>query len=352
MPAIKGLGTTGLSGGTVTPLDHKLAQSGLIEKVGAGSNLIRPGLFYDGVTNIVLGKANMSYDVVPFTAALTRGAAAGTVLSGNPGVENVVTTAAPGSNSRIDVVYIWQREASLDGLNSDPVIGVVQGTAAVSPTVPSLAAFPGALELARITVAAGATATNGAGVTITQTAPFTTVDGGMLVRRSTTECDAISSPAEGLLCYVLADKITYRRNASAWRPWDSDWIAYAPTLTNVVLGTGAATEYRYRYVGGVVEVDFFIRLGTGGSFSGSPTMTLPGNAVALRHNNMTYDGVASATNAAGNIYPISVLANTTAVGSVWFWTTTSGAYAQVTATVPHTWALNSAIQGKFRFVPA
>lgn len=124
MPAIKGLGTTGLSGGTVTPLDHKLAQSGLIAKVGAGSNLIRPGLFYDGVTNIVLGKANMSYDVVPFTAALTRGAAAGTVLSGNPGVENVVTTAAPGSNSRIDVVYIWQREASLDGLNSDPVIGV------------------------------------------------------------------------------------------------------------------------------------------------------------------------------------------------------------------------------------
>lgn len=215
MPAIKGLGTTGLSGGTVTPLDHKLAQSGLIAKTGAGSNLIRPGLFYDGVTNIVLGKANMSYDVVPFTAALTRGAAAGTVLSGNPGVENVVTTAAPGSNSRIDVVYIWQREASLDGLNSDPVIGVVQGTAAVSPTVPSLAAFPGALELARITVAAGATATNGAGVTITQTAPFTCTAGGVLPFRSTTERNA-ATIAEGQLGWLIDSNVLEVFNGSAW----------------------------------------------------------------------------------------------------------------------------------------
>lgn len=351
MAATKGLGTTGNGVGTVTPLDHKLAQSALLAKVGAGSNLIRPGLFYDGVANIVAGRANMAYDVLPFTAALTRGAAAGTVLLTNDGTVTVSTTAAPGSNSRIDIVYVWQREFSLDGTDSNPVIGVVQGTAAASPVAPSLAAFPGAIELARIVVPAGVTATN-SGTTITQTAPFTALDGGTLVRRTTAERDGISSPAEGLLCFVLADKVTYRRNASAWRPWESDWITFSPTLTNVVLGTGAATEFRYRYVGGVVEVDFFIRLGTGGSFSGSPTMTLPVNAAPLRYNNMTYDGVASATNAAGNIYPISVLANTTAVGSVWFWTTTSGAYAQVTATVPHTWALNSVLQGKFRYVPA
>lgn len=214
MPAIKGLGTTGLSGGTVTPLDHKLAQSGLIAKTGAGSNLIRPGLFYDGVTNIVLGKANMSYDVVPFTAALSRGAAAGTVLSGNPGLENVVTTAAPGSNSRIDVVYIWQREASLDGLNSDPVIGVVQGTAAVSPTVPSLAAFPGAIELARITVPAGVTATN-SGTTITQTAPFTTLQGGVLPFRSVTE-RAAATVAEGQLGWLLDSNLMQRFDGTSW----------------------------------------------------------------------------------------------------------------------------------------
>lgn len=154
------------------------------------------------------------------------------------------------------------------------------------------------------------------------------------------------------LGYQADTNITYRYNGSIWVAWQSDWITYAPTLVNISLGTGSSTQYRYRHTGGVVEVDFSIRLGTGGSFTGSPSMTLPVNAVALRYNNMSYDGVASAANAAGNIYPISVLANGAAVDSVWFWSTTTGAYAVVTATVPHTWALNSVLQGKFRFVPA
>jgi hypothetical protein len=215
MAVTKGLGTTGNGAGTVTPLDHKLAQAGLIAKTGAGTNLVRPGLFYDGVSTIVSGKANMSYDVAPFTAALTRGATAGAVLLSNDGTVNVVTTAAPGSNSRIDSVYVWQREFSLDGTDSNPVIGVVQGTAAASPVAPSLAAFPGAIELARITVPAGVTATN-SGTTITQTAPFTTVDGGVLVRRTTAERDAIASPMTGLLVRVLADGITYQYTGSTW----------------------------------------------------------------------------------------------------------------------------------------
>lgn len=214
MAATKGLGTTGNAVGTVTPLDHKLAQSGLISKRGGGSNLVRPGLFYDGVSTIVSGKANMSYDIAPFTAALTRSAGAGTVLLANDGVVNVVTTAAPGSNSRIDSVYVWQREFSLDGTDSNPVIGVVQGTPAASPVAPSLAAFPGAIELARIVVPAGVVATN-SGTTITQTAPFTATAGGVLAFRTTVERDALSVPA-GTICIVLADARRYVYTGSVW----------------------------------------------------------------------------------------------------------------------------------------
>lgn len=215
MAATKGLGTTGNGAGVVTPLDHKLAQAGLIAKTGAGSNLIRPGLFYDGVTNIVTGAANMSYNVAAFTCATTRGAAAGSVWLTNDGTVNVVTTAAPGSNSRIDIVYIWPKEFSLDGGESNPVIGVVQGTAAASPVAPSLAAFPGAIELARITVAAGATATNGAGVTITQTAPFTTVQGGVLPFRSVTERNA-ATVGEGQIGWLLDSNLLQRFDGTAW----------------------------------------------------------------------------------------------------------------------------------------
>lgn len=219
MAATKGLGTTGDGVGTVTPLDHKLAQSGLLTKRGAGSNLIRPGVFFDGVVNLVQGTAGMSYNVQPFTAALSRSAAAGTVLICNDGVVNVATTAAPGSNSRIDIVYVWQREFSLDGVNSNPVIGVVQGAPAASPVAPSLAAFPGALELARITVAAGATATNGGGVTINQTAPFTSTAGGLLVFRNETERNA-AVVGEGQLGWLLDMNYLQVFDGTSWAPVD------------------------------------------------------------------------------------------------------------------------------------
>lgn len=206
-----GLGTYGNAVGTVTPEDHKLAQAGLIVKDTTGK--IRAGLFYTGTETIVSGKANMSYDVAAFTAALTRGASSGAVLLANDGVVNVVTTAAPGSNSRYDVVYVWQREYSLDGTDSEPVIGVVQGTAAASPSVPSLSAFPGAIELARILVPAGVTATN-SGTTITQTAKFTAAAGGVVHFRNSTDRDAETGLAVGQLGEV--SELLYVWGGSAW----------------------------------------------------------------------------------------------------------------------------------------
>lgn len=210
----KGLGTYGNAVGTVTPLDHKMAQLGVVLKTAA--NTIRPGLFWDGNSTVVSGKANMSYDVRAFSAVLSRGATAGAVLLTNDGTYNVVTTAAPGSNSRYDVVYLWQREYSLDGTDSNPVIGVVQGTAAASPTVPSLSSFPGAIELARILVPAGVTATN-SGTTITQTAPFTSTDGSPVVFRNTTEMNAWTAALPEQTARDLSTNVNYRWDGSNWR---------------------------------------------------------------------------------------------------------------------------------------
>lgn len=212
MTATHGEGVYGNSVGVTTPLDHKMAQAGEIVK--ASGNLIRPGLFWGGTANIVTGKANMSYDVAAFTCASTRGATAGAVKWANPGTENVATTAAPGSNSRIDIIYAWHREFSLDGVNSDPVIGVIQGTAAAIPAAPSLAAFPGAIELGRATVAAGITATTSA--TITQTATFTAMAGGVLAFRNTTERDA-GTYQQGQTGWLIDSGVTQVYNGSSWR---------------------------------------------------------------------------------------------------------------------------------------
>ena len=211
MSAFKGLGTYGNAVGVVTPLDHKEAQAGQVVK--ASGNLIRPGLFWGGSATIITGKANMSYDVAAYTCVTTRSATAGAVFGGNDGTVNVATTAAPGSNSRIDIIYHWHREYSLDGTDSNPVIGVVQGTAAAVPTAPSLAAFPGAIEIGRATVAAGITSTTSA--TITQTAPFTAMAGGIVQVRNTTERDA-GTWAVGQTIRLLDTKTIQTWDGSAW----------------------------------------------------------------------------------------------------------------------------------------
>lgn len=354
MPATRGLGTTGDGAGTVTPLDHKLAQAGLIAKggTGGGSNLVRPGLFYDGVSNIVVGRASMGYDVLPFLAVLTRGAAAGAVLLANDGVVTVPTTPAPGSNSRIDVIYVWQREFSLDGVNSNPVIGVVQGTPAASPVAPSLAAFPGAVELARATVAAGATVTNGAGVTITQTAPFTTVDGGTLVRRTVTEMNAIPAPRDGMFCEVLANGIVYRRTAGSWVPWSSPWIPYTPTLVGMAVGTGGFNVSEYKYTDGEYRQRGRIVFGTGGqTFPTTPDILLPSGIALrppLRDNEFLFGqatlfdtGVAIARGFVGYTGAATDRVRITQNAA------TAGGSASITTTSPWTWGAGDAIEYDF-----
>ena len=152
--------------------------------------------------------------------------------------------------------------------------------------------------------------------------------------------------------YQTDTGVVYRYSGSAWKEWESGWLTWTPTLTGVTLGTGPVTEYQYRWVGGVADFDLSIKLGTSGAFTGQPTISLPITAKALRYSSMTYDGVASGANAGGNIYPLAVLASGASTTVVTFWSTLSGAYAVVLATVPHTWAANSVLQARFRVIPA
>lgn len=226
MTAFKGLGTYGNAAGVVTPLDHKGAQAGQVVK--ASGNLIRPGLFWGGSATLVTGKANMSYDVAAYTCVTTRSATAGAVFGGNDGVLNVPTTAAPGSNSRIDIIYHWHREFSLDGVDSNPVIGVVQGNAAAVPVAPSLAAFPGAIEIGRATVGAGITATTSA--TITQTGTFTAMAGGVIPFRNTTERDAGTYQESQLGWLVDSDQLIVY-TGTAWRGLASSTVMSPSSVT-------------------------------------------------------------------------------------------------------------------------
>jgi hypothetical protein len=86
----------------------------------------------------------------------------GSVVCSSDAVEFVTLAAAPGTNSRIDLVVCQPRGTDLDGgPNNDYIFTTVAGTVAASPVAPAVP--DGTVAIAQITVAAG-TATITAGM--------------------------------------------------------------------------------------------------------------------------------------------------------------------------------------------
>lgn len=236
--------------GVVSDEDHRLALAGMIAPQ-TSSLAVRTGVLWGpGTTALVTGTAatgTMTVSIAVHHAVTTRGTADGIYLG--PTLDAATTVniaAAPASNSRIDVVYVKQNDTSstisVDSGSTAPIYGVVTGTAAVSPTKPAIPV--GAQELATVTVAAGATSTNGAGVTIANTAVQTVARGARIPCRTQAERDALTTFA-GLEVYRLDTGAVEQRNAgnTAWLTmfdpaYASAWSTYTPTWT----ASGAATQ--------------------------------------------------------------------------------------------------------------
>jgi hypothetical protein len=179
----------GTAGGVVSAVDHRLGIGATVTPL-AGSNLaVRTGVLPSaGWSTLITGTAAtapMTVAIAAFQAVTSRGTADGARMGP---VQDVATTvniaAAPGTNSRIDLIYVKENDAdatvpSPDG-STGGVIGVVTGTAAVTPSKPALPV--GGEEIGTVTVAAGATATNGTGVS--NTARATVMRGGIVPVRS------------------------------------------------------------------------------------------------------------------------------------------------------------------------
>lgn len=235
----------GSSNGT-TPVGARLATSGLLAHNGASAFDSRVGVLYDGVGAVVSGTATMSYNIRAAVFATTYSAANGPTLSANDGVVNVATTAAPGSNSRIDVVWVRQNLLAADG-GSGTVntleFGVVQGTAAASPSVPATPS--GALSLAQVTVAAGVTATTSAVFTRSHR---WTVANGAPIPMTTTERGLVT-PYAGMSIYNLTTLATETHNGTEWS--DTGWVNI--TLASGYKEFGPEFTPQIRRIGNVVK---------------------------------------------------------------------------------------------------
>lgn len=167
--------------------------------------------------NVVVGMSNrMAVTVRPFQAVLNR---LGALLIMNDGDVVVPLQAAPSANSRIDVVYVKQRErrAPISDSEDGPIIGVVTGAANLTPTAPQVP--DGAVALAQVKVPSGVTNTTAGGVVITQVYPFAATRGEELRFRTKGDMDGFAA-LDGTKAVTLSDNAHYVRNGGAWQhPW-------------------------------------------------------------------------------------------------------------------------------------
>jgi hypothetical protein len=197
----------------------------------------RGGVLSPVNVNLVTSSATMNVSVARFQGAAVRDG--GVILLANDGAANVLLDAAPGANSRIDVIYAKQNDASgtvtVPDANNTALLTFVKGTAGAVPVKPTLPV--GALELATVLIPSGATATNSAGVVITQTAAFTAAAGATVSFRTKTALDLWTTAQKDQQTVVLADSARYRYTGSVWEQTGSSTQLKMGTVSSVILST-------------------------------------------------------------------------------------------------------------------
>jgi hypothetical protein len=131
-----------------------MALAGVLAPVSAGAGG-RPGVL-GGL--VVTGTSGWTYTVSGGHLATSKGATDGVAVWANDADTTVATSVAPGTGSRVDIVYALHRDVDAGDANSAPTFGVAQGVAAPA----------GAVELARFTIPAGATGTAGGTADVSQ----------------------------------------------------------------------------------------------------------------------------------------------------------------------------------------
>jgi hypothetical protein len=248
-----------------TPIEGRLVLASMLAENAPG--VPRQGLLDQKVATLVTGAADWSYNIGPCTPVLNRATNEGVYLFTLTGTTNVATTAAPGTGSRWDLVYVKQNDLDKGDSVNTAVVGVVQGVAAASsPTKPTASLPTGAYVLAEVLVAAGATSTNHANVTITQTWRYTALRGAPVPVRNTTERAEITPS----LWSEIA-RLDWSANGFAREMWNG--TAWTPTVVEKPFG----------------------HMGKNNGFTGGTNQTpVPGMAAQILRGGMTFSAADNA----------------------------------------------------------
>lgn len=207
------------------PRDMRLALAALLAPAGLPPR-VRPGVLDAASDTLVKAGDGWAYRVGTAVLALSRTAYDGVHLLVNDGNVDVPCPAAPGTGSRIDVVWVAQPSTGENGdTTSVPTFGVASGTAVSgTPAVPTIPA--GATSLAQVLVPS--TATSAAATTITQTWQWTSLRGAPVPVLTETGLAGIASPRNG-------DLATNRATGDLWVRVADSWVKAATADYTTVL---------------------------------------------------------------------------------------------------------------------
>lgn len=362
--------------GTVDSTELRKDLAGLIYRDNAGN--ARSGVFARNLTALVTALAGTwTVSTAAFEGCSVRGG--GPIFMANDGAtaSPANTSQAPGANSRKDVLYFKQNEsaAPYSEANNSPIFAWAYGTPSSTPAKPSLAAIPGAVELAEVLIPSTATSMSSAGVVITQTYAFAALTGAPIWVRNAAELALMTNLRQGDLVFQIDNGVTWKwfdlynattnptgRAAAGWKPWNTstpvDYYA-AGNLVNYTVGpdvpimTWSAREGRIICEGKLAIV-------SGSSFSGAFSIKTPSTIpVAAKYTTTSrQDIVGRALYIASSSFPIDVvLQGSTASDRVTLvlenQTGTYPAFAsQVTASVPVANVIGYVMTWAFEYDPA
>ncbi|BCW79014.1 hypothetical protein [Arthrobacter sp. NicSoilC5] len=248
----------------VTTLEHRLQLAGQYAENAPG--VPRSGVLAQATAVLVSARADMSYDIGPFQAVISRTASEGVYTPTLTGTTNVPTADAPATNSRWDLVYVKQNDIAKGDADNLAVVGVVNGTAAASPTKPTGSLPAGAMVLAEARIFAGTTATNGGSNTVSQVWRHTAARGGDIPVRNTTERAEITTPAPGQGVLRLDIGSLEIWNGAKWLTTVSSGIPYTPIWTGVAdFGSGGSLTGTYWVHGDLVTLKARATFGAAGT---------------------------------------------------------------------------------------
>ena len=156
--------------------------------------------------------------------------AQGSYCAYNDAAVNLAIAAADPTNPRIDIVCAAIQDAAYAGATNTPVLQVITGTPAPSPSAP--AAPASAVVVAQIAVAAGVTSIVTAN--LTDKRPFAT--GGVTTVATVT---GLSGTVKGQIVYALDAAGLFIWTGTGWVPPPGSFLSASSSFTSSVTSSGA-----------------------------------------------------------------------------------------------------------------